>query len=168
MFTKTIRNVGLALAALALATSLNVTPAATAATLPADQTEVQGCSWPECRTLTPDLEVTRLETKKINGKFVYFFKVKNRGSVPANNVVLYRTVQVNHWWDNFGTVTGSQYNRPTPVGPGESFGTQIECPANNTTKFCPWAALEVKVFGTPDDPNSANDYALYNESSKPY
>ena len=133
MFARQIRNAALALAALALATSFNITPAASAATLPADQTAVEGCSWPECRTINPDLAVTIWQTKKVNGKFIYYFKVQNRGSVPANNVVLYKDVQVNYWYDNFGTVTATQYNRPTPVGPGETFGVQIECPANNSS-----------------------------------
>jgi hypothetical protein len=167
MLARQIRSATLALAAFALATTFNVTPPAAAATLPADQSVVK-CSWPECRTIKPDLAVTIWQTKKIDGKFVYFFKVQNRGSVPANNVVLYKDVQVNNWYDNFGTVTATQYNRPTPVAPGETFGVQVDCPANNTTKYCDWASLEVKVQGTPDDPNPVNDYAFNSTNSRGY
>jgi hypothetical protein len=166
MFARHIRQAGLALAALALATSINITPAADAATLPADQAAVEVCTG--CRILDPDLEVFNWQTKKVDGKFIYYFKVHNRGSLPANNVVLYKDVQVNNWYDNFGTVTATQYNRPTPVAPGETFGVQIECPANNTTKYCDWASLEVKVLGTPDDPNPVNDYAKNNTNSRGY
>ena len=99
---------------------------------------------------------------------IYYFIVENVGNTPADDIVLYRDVQVNYWYDNFGQVVATQYNHPGALAPGQKFGTLIECPANNTTRFCAWASLEAKVTKNPVDTHPQNDAAFYNESSRPY
>jgi hypothetical protein len=94
-----------------------------------------------CRVCEPDLKVTVSETKRVNGKFKHYFIVENVGSAPADGIVLYRDVQVNNWYDNFGQVVATQYYHPGALDPGQKLATEIECPANNTTKFCAWASL---------------------------
>jgi hypothetical protein len=171
MFAPQIRHATLAIAALVLATSINITPAAAAAAPSVDQTAVQTCTQyttcPTARTAEPDLQVTPLDFKWVNGKFTYFYVVENVGKATASGVVLTREIQINYWGtEQYKNMVTTEYKVADPVLPGKKLPVQIECPATKYDTYCASATLYAVVTKLPYDTNLYNDAYTWKVNSK--
>ena len=156
-----VRRIGLALAAIAVSTSVVLSaPAAQAATGPSAGTI--GQEDVTALEMYTDMAAIKVETKKAGNQTFYAFKIKNVSGFTAKNVTVWKRTT----WDYVGSTDFHSEKLISfhwdSIPPGQEIPVTIMCEPKSGNTYC--AAGSIYVETTFAEKNHDNNYAEYKSS----